>query len=238
MKYLIIALLLTGVFDSSICFSQMHNDSILKPAKQNSKQERLRKKHETWDSCFIVKAKGDTIYGKVDHRDDQSSVLSSYMSDLLIFFAHTNEKEEQFIPDNLKELYVFNAPEGYNKYQVIDQEDYLSNYGILYRIVVDGSCKLVARGAKNIVPGGLLDVILKENAYYLLYKKNFIPIRTEITGFNSGFPILKASAGFKKKCEKIFSECPPLVEQIESKTFRSEDLREIVKEFNNCIGKK
>jgi hypothetical protein len=64
------------------------------PKKKMSEEKlaRLIKKHSTWDSCFIVKAKGDTIYGRVDHRKDQSSIGEGYGSDNIIFFAHRNEK--------------------------------------------------------------------------------------------------------------------------------------------------
>ncbi|MBP6733019.1 MAG: hypothetical protein KA149_13220 [Chitinophagales bacterium] len=224
----------------------------------SKKQIRLAKKHADWDSCFIVKAKGDTIFGKVNHRPDQSSLLSSYPSDVVVFFAHRNEKEEQFIPNDIKELYVYNLPDGFKRYLVLEDEYYLSNFGILYRVVVDGPCKLVADRVKNTVPlmtsigysftasktpDSLLyeypyRFVIEESHYYLLYKKSFTPIRVTLGELNAGDPVWGISASFKKKCAKAFGECPALVAQIENNTFRSKDIREIVKEFNSCIGSK
>jgi hypothetical protein len=224
----------------------------------SKKQIRLAKKHADWDSCFIVKAKGDTIFGKVNHRPDQSSLLSSYPSDVVVFFAHRNDKEEQFIPNDIKELYVYNLPEGFKQYKVLEDEYYLSNFGILYRVVVDGPCKLVADRVKNTSPlvsliassiaasktpdsllyGFPYRNVIEEAHYYLLYKKSFTPIRVAVDGISIGEPVWGISASFKKKCAKAFGECPALVAQIENNTFRSKDIREIVKEFNSCIGSK
>ncbi|MES2619620.1 MAG: hypothetical protein V4615_02125 [Bacteroidota bacterium] len=225
-----------------------------KKAKAIEKQERLSEKHKTWDSCFVVKSNGDTIYGKVDHRADQSTLMSRYISDIIIFFAHTNEKEEQFIPNNLKELYVFNLPEGFRKYLVLQHEYYSAPYGILYRIAVDGPCKLIADRAKDNIfiqdqTAGIVDpnrMAYEEGDlggsteihYYLYYKKKITPIKVVFSKDDSGSLHTGISAGFRTKCRKVFSECPALVEQIENKTFRSDDLIEIVKEFNTCIETK
>lgn len=233
---LLILLFLT-VFNVAETKAQSKTSADSTQKKKLSKEERLAKKHANWDSCFIVKAEGDTIYGKVDHRYDQSTLLSSYISDMLIFFAHPDGKEEQFIPNDLKELYVYNLADGFKKYVVLDDEYYLSNYGILYRVLVDGPCKLVADRVKSTLPISVASAF-QEAHYYILYKKKFTPIKIAFSdgGANSG--TINIAPGFIKKCAKAFAECPALVEQIENKTFRSGDIREIVKEFNNCISVK
>lgn len=202
--YLILLVgLLTSIYIN--CFSQT----------ESKKELRLRKKHETWDSCFIVKANGDTIYGKVDHRSNQSSQTpnyspgsqsfnsnTTYMSDMLIFFAHPNQKEEQFIPNDLKELYVFNAPEGYKRYLTLEDKWLVTSFGMLSRIVVDGECKLTGT-----------------NSIY--YKGEFFT----------------TTPNFKKSCSKIFAPCPWLVKDIADGNYTPQQLQEIVVQFNRCIAK-
>jgi hypothetical protein len=155
---------------------------------------------------------------------------------VIVFFAYPNGKEEQFIPNNIKELYVYNLPEGFRQYLTLDEEYYLSNYGILYRVVVDGPCRLVADRVKNSLPLNSSSAFTEAH-YYMLYKKKFTPVKVEFGEQNSDEMKLKVSGKFLAKNIKTFAECKKLTTEIESNTLATNDLIEIVKRFNECIKK-
>lgn len=39
---------------------------------------------------------------------------------------------------------------------------------------------------------------------------------------------------FRKKATEYFSDCPELVKKIDEKIYKSEDLKQVVIEYNNC----
>ena len=65
MKYQLCIISIYFSLHSISCFAQSDKESIAIETKENRKEEKLKKKYASWDSCFIVKADGDTIYGKV-----------------------------------------------------------------------------------------------------------------------------------------------------------------------------
>src|SRR5687767_1061182 len=90
------------------------------------------------DSCFIVRAKGDTLYGVVEHRLDHSTLQGNSVKWNTIVFRRADGKVVSFIPNQIKELFILNAPEGFQRYLVFNDEYYASTNGILYRVLVDG----------------------------------------------------------------------------------------------------
>ena len=168
------------------------------------------------------------------------------MSDMLIFFVYPNGKKEQFIPNNLKELYVFNAKEEFRKYLTLVDEVLTTSYGMLFRVIVDGKCKLISSrikdvkvhetvtnsGNSNLNANGI-SVSIPNYSTSIDANQNYESQSFQIF-YNNKF--WACNSFFKTKNKEAFSDCPELIEQVENKTFRSNDFHEMTEEFNRCIA--
>jgi len=218
--------------------SEEANDENGKTEVRSAKQiERLKRKHAKWNSCFVISARGDTIRGRIKNRGDYSLNNGSIFAESKIVCSLADESEQKFKADEFKELYIDSEESEYRKYITVEDPNSFAgaNSKKLYRVITDGKCRLLfdmtvnssgpMMGAGGMMVGGGTSTIER---YFVYYKDKLTKVRTEY-----GFAI---SANFRKKCREIFNECPDLVAKIENKTFRSSDLREIVTEFNQCIG--
>lgn len=211
--------------------------------KALKKAENIKMEHQRWNNCFIVKQTADTIYGRVKGKADYSSSgdysvwSADFWTDGTLQFSYADDTEEYFTPADIKEIYLIGRSLEYSKY--------ISAENNLYRVITDGDCKLVYNEANNVNAAGIGANGListaggRNNQRFFIYYKGFLTLmRTEVDNDNMIPFHFNLSIGFKEKCREIFTECPSLVEQIENKTLRSVDLREIVKEFNKCIAQK
>ncbi|MES2621481.1 MAG: hypothetical protein V4615_11580 [Bacteroidota bacterium] len=214
------------------------------------KTETTKAEHSKWDSCFIVKQTGDTVYGKIKARTDYSSTgaytifSEDFWTSSSIKFLHPGEREELFSLAQIKELFLKNRSPGYQKYLCIDSS--------LYRVITDGNCKLVYNEEKgtssgammmNAAGGGFTPIgagaAYDVQRYFIYYNDELTKMKTASVGSDNLIPIVfDGSAMFKAKCRRIFSECPALLAEIENRTLRSNDLRQIVDRFNTCILQK
>ena len=205
--------------------------------KMTMRDKRLAKiaaEHKTWDRCFIITDKADTIFGRLKPGNPKETLGKTYnpLMDNVIFFTFSNDSECNFYPFAIKQLYVYDAPEGWKKYmteQLLDQFIIPSKAFCLTHVVEEGKCQLVSY-EKYVAVGSSAKLVL---FYYVIYNGQTWPI----PGYNS--PLVHAFApAFRKQCMDIFAECPALVERIANKEFYYEDMPEIAKLFNNCFGKR
>jgi len=187
--------------------------------------------HQHWLNCFIIKQAGDTLYGKVKHRRNYSSNNGAnpwYNSDIV--FTYPDDKEEVFALSEIQELSINGV-----KYLVLDGG---MGYTDLYKVVIDGSCKLVYKEFEgyNTTTGwqgmAINTTHYSNDSYYVYYKNTLTRMRTIFSGEFGSF---QTSAGFKGKCREIFFECPALIDKIENGDFKSLKLRQEVNEFNQGI---
>jgi len=209
-----------------------------KREKEEKQLKKLKVKHQDWNHCFIVTVKGDTIRGRIKSTADFTASGTIFTGDFVVL-AYPDEREEKIDPSIMKELYIPEERPEYHKYiSILRDSTYINANKELFRVIVDGKCKLVF----DDVTSSSLPVVDQSgmvvgapsssdgDRYYIYYKNILMPVRTEA--------LFAISTAFRKKSREIFYECPALVEKIEDKSYRSADLREIVKEFNLCIESK
>ncbi len=174
---------------------------------QVKKTLQYQKKYSLWDSCFIIKNKGDTIRGRVDRTSDQGAPNVDYLSRTIIFFVYPSGKKDQFIPNDIKEMCVFTNSDTVERFLRLEAEYVVSSYGTLYRVIHDtGPCKLIATGTNWGIS--------------IYYKESF-------WGKNEFF---------KKKNKKAYKDCPSIIDAIENNVFSSDDVIERINAFNNCVS--
>lgn len=210
--------------------------------KEIAAKEAIAKKYANWNRGFLI-VKSDTFRCWIEPKPDYSAIGPG--QERIIVTASASGTEKRWNPDEYRKL-------------VITEKDtvmyicYTPKNGILniFKVVSDGPCKLLqdryendenaqstggiitmstpsgtVMGAPGIIP---IHYAKTSDRYYILYKGVWTKTKTD-----SGPGI---DDYFRKKSKEIFTECPQLVKQLEDKTFRSDDIREIVKEFNSCVS--
>jgi hypothetical protein len=188
--------------------------------KQPQNQDKLRSKHETWNNCFMVLINGDTIKGKVRRSEDYSVVRNLFSGDKVLF-AHPDESEEKIGASQFKELYIPKEDPEYRKFITLSSNSEFKSWDI-YRVELDGKCQLLSDELNGPGTGDPRD------RAYIYYKDTL----TEVSLKGA----LNKSPRFLEISKPIFSDCPVLVQKIETKKNQSDDLSEMIKEFNKCIG--
>ena len=182
-------------------------------------QDRLRKKHQSWYSCFVVMLTGDTIRGKVKQSADFP--VTGYLFGAGRFlFAHSDESEERIGAAQFKELYVADEGREYRKYITLDSRAETDNREI-FRVVEDGKCRLLSDEINGPGVGALSD-------------KAYIYYKSKLTKVNLNAAIDKTPE-FKNQCAVIFSDCPALVQQIANNGKGLSGWGGVVLAFNECI---
>ncbi len=201
------------------------------------REKRLAKiaaEHKTWDRCFIITDKSDTIFGRMKPgmpKESMEKVFSPLM-DNVIFFSFPNDSECNFFPFAIKQLYDYDAPEGWKKYlslQLKDQYTIRSKIFCFVHVVEEGKCQLYSF-ERLVAMGSSGKMVL---FYYVAYNNELYPI------IGSGSPLVHAYVvAFRKQCEEIFADCPALVAKIANKEFYYEDMPDIVRQYNKCVKSK
>ena len=192
-----------------------------KRAEENE-VNKIKAKHKSWLRCFIILNTGDTITGKVKSKNDYADM--SIGANTRIRFASKNDTESTFSPHEFKELYLPDEPEEFKKFIVVGgYED--SSRTQIYRVTTDGTCKLLCHSITGgpTPMGGSSSI----ESCLMYYRGSLYNIATEGS--------FDTSSTFVKKCSEIFRQCPTLVKKIQNKTYRTTDLSEIIKEFNQCL---
>jgi hypothetical protein len=221
----------------------------IKIKKQNEDQreqrrsDKLKSKHSDWNNCLIVTLRGDTIRAKIRDLNkadvfapldlshgrigaDYSVIKGGIIVQSKVIIAHSDETEEEIPAENFKELYVPAEDSAFRKYVSLAPDSEYPDRRI-YRVITDGKCKLLFN---QIEGGGSGGSSVSLNRYYVYCNGKLTKLREE--------NLIVFSLQFRKKCSEIFTECPELVSKINDKKYKSIDLRQIVKEFNECIENK
>gem|GEM_PF-4899371 len=206
------------------------------PHKMTGKEKRLAKiaeEHKTWDKCFIITDKSDTVFGRIKPGKPNESYDKVYTPfvEFMLFFTFPNDSECGIFPYSIKQLYVYDAPENYKKYITVpltNKAAAASRATNLVRVAEDGKCQLLVY--EKLEQTGNSAVLVK---YYYTRYNNYLTV----------FPVPSAhmiapAPVFRKHCAEVFADCPTLVEQITNKELTIDDMQVIVKRFNTCAGVK
>ncbi|HLP49523.1 MAG TPA: hypothetical protein VK154_01500 [Chitinophagales bacterium] len=215
-----------------------------KELKEIAAKEAIAKKYANWNRGFLI-VKSDTFFCWIEPKPDYSAIGMGM--ERTITTASIKGTEKNWEPEEYRKLVI-------TEKDTVEYICYTPKNGKLniFKIVNDGACKLLQDRYENdkeqnnssapifipnSAPGGTmigggpgLAIVLPKTSdrYYILYKGVWTKTKTD-----SGPGI---DDYFRKKSKEIFTECPQLVKQLEDKTFWSDDIREIVKEFNSCIS--
>ncbi len=204
------------------------------------KREEMKLKYASWDKCCLLHSIGDTVKGWIKYNEDLSSntVYEQHGKDVVVADEITGT-ERTYKMGNWFKLIIFGRDT--TSFLCIYTDADYERKGI-FKILVDGPCYLLYNEWR--VDGGFMSSGGTGTAYmtpqdrekYSIYYKG---IYTKLRAESQDNPAMPSTAyNFKKKCQEIFAECPALVTKIDSKIFRSDNLREIVKEFNECLNNK
>ncbi len=206
-------------------FKDYRNPADDAKAKAANREQRIKSR---WDEAFIVRVIGDTVFGKIERRDDYS--IYSFASD---------KKELHFLKRGTTdildiygtvELHVFTDNPEFQKYiflyanelkRPIFSDSTRKTWNI-YRVVVDGPCKLLYDEGPSLFG-------MPEFRHQFFYKGVLKPANSSLL-FNE--------ADFKRYCREALSDCPEVVAKTDKGVYKAKDLSKIVKEFNECISGK
>lgn len=215
---------------------------------------KLKAKHKDWPKCLLI-IKGDTLNGKIknsyvfDAKGGQLFINSANTEENAIFergtitFASDDEQEWKLPPQNYSAFFVYNNKGTPEKYvSILDKTD--GAYDV-YKVLIEGKCTLLycetSTGLSYATPamganGGRahMETVTKSTSdHYIIYYKDVLTgMKTET---QDGPNI---TTGFKKRCRQVFADCPSLIEIIENKVYKPDDLDAMVKEFNQCLDSK
>ena len=199
------------------------------------KGEDLRQRYDNWGYCYLIKSKGDTLRGRIKNVADYSVNIDGIVYPEIVML---DEKKGTANSVDFKL---------YDRMEILGRDDYkfllcCDDEKEIYKILVDGPCKLlyseVRSGAGFMMTGngGSMPVMPQDRERYFIYMNHaLIKMRAES---NDNIFMPTVTTNFKNKCKEIFRACPVLLEKIENNTLRSNNLVEIVTEFNNCIAHK
>lgn len=207
-------------------------------SKADKKLEKLKQKHASWNKGFIITFGGDTLRGKIKKREDYST-KGGWFSGPQILFAYPDEHEDKIPFSSFTTLCIPDDSAEFTKYITIPKDTNDQFERKIYRVIRDGKCMLLfdeVAGQSSFSPVSALPIAagpvgitayIADDRYFIYYKGKLTKMREE------GW--FAMSPAFKKKRREIFSDCPNLVDKIENKTYKADNLREIVEEFNQCL---
>lgn len=110
----------------------------------------------------------------------------------------------------------------------------------LYRVLADGKVKLYARehasfGTSAQVPGtGIAGGA--PPMYYSTGGWSYNEVLLLKEGEDTPYPVVQGNIlkSFRKGMMEYFSDCPELVQKIDDKVYKRDDLEQIVEDYNNC----
>ncbi len=206
------------------------------------RKEEKQRKYAGWENCYVIKGNGDTIRGKVEYNSDYTTPGESSSSTITI--VDGLGVESTLKPEDFRYLIVMDR----------DTTKYLSfapgevGYRKIFKIIIDGKCKLLQNHYTNHNAGGLYGTTsfagqmgvasgfsfrpskdIDEDRFYLLYQNKWFNVK-KVEGFNVTFD-------FHDDCYKILFDCPELVTSLQMPNSKMDDIREIVNEYNNCLEK-
>ena len=203
------------------------------------KKEEIKRKYRDWESGLIITIENDTLHRWIKHKNDYSAMGDGESRKITV--ADEKGEESDVNSEEYKELIIL----GKDPIRYVSFSPKGKDFHNIYRIILDGSCRILQdhytkQGGGGLSMGGAapgsnsVSMMPYEGTdadrFYLSYKDKWLKV-----GLKEGFNI---SASFRDKCKEIFSDCPELVSQLEKQSFKSDDLKVIVAEFNSCVNSK
>lgn len=216
----------------------MANSEAVKKLQQD---EEIKKKYSSWYAGLIITGK-DTFERWIFPKPDYSTIGPGL--DRAIRTANKLGQERKLEPEYYQQLIILGADT--TNYITYSAPNAKLN---IFKVINNGPCMLlqdryqnkeeeprVSPGSSSGGPGTGSIVTLNVNMqyvptgnrYYLLYKGTWLKTKTKDGTVITDY--------FRDNCDGIFSECPELIAQLKSKTFASDDIREVVQAFNACLN--
>lgn len=178
----------------------------------------VSKKHDGWLPCLVI-AGGDTTQTRVAPKNDYSSG-DSYMRILL-----PNGKVKRLNAADISQLWI---PWKRDTIRYISLKDNSVYGATLYRIMVDGPCRLLYNESFANTGG----VNLK--TYYIFYKGFIQEAQMEAEGWKT----LGAVRRFEKAATDLLKDCPQLASEVANLHESSLTIRDVIRHFNQCLSAK
>jgi hypothetical protein len=199
--------------------------------KEDKQFEKLQKKHRWWKDCIIVRTQGDTLLVRIEDKQDYSITPASVIplsDNEHLRIAYKDEREEKIGLADIAELHVPSLPDGYRDYLGLGTKAGYDTPRNLMRLVLAGKCMVLSSSYTGSEMTGQGQANYQVDEYVIYYQGKFTKVKV---GLNHSVPL-----HFRKTCGDVLPGCPSLTKQVADKTFRSNDLLDIVAEFNKCIG--
>lgn len=179
--------------------------------------------HQKWNNCLLIMANGDSVKAQVQKSDDYrlTGGLFAYGK---VLVGYPDGTEEKVKANQFLELYIPAEDSGYKKYITVEGEEMGSRK--VYRVVVDGKCKLLSANIGGSTPplGVGEDAVEK---FYFYYNGQLMAANFRAASGNN--------RAFINQCKDFFSTCPDLVQRITTQAIPLSNLSDIVTEFNKCL---
>jgi len=103
----------------------------------------------------------------------------------------------------------------------------------LFEKIVEGKATLYARSVSYTRTVGH-DFMTNQPVFYDFNDYDEFYVKKESENIASPLITLRISRSFKKRAMEYFANCPGLVAKLKDKTYRKEDIKEVVTIYNNC----
>ena len=185
-----------------------------------------------WYSGTLVLKNNDTLSGVVKFEN------SSTTKDLIglrglggtnkIFFKETknSKKKSKFKKDEVDYFIVKTNSGKIAKYAFVSTK---KNNSKLMQILIEGKVSLyLKKGYENMY-------IENPNSTTIIqHEKNLYYVKKQSEKFASNRFFVNVFKSFKKNASRYFSSCKPLIGKINSGEYKSDELFEIINEYNDC----
>ncbi len=189
-----------------------------------------------WRIGELVLKNGDTIRGYINLPMFSSNPLAFRGKEKVKFKKERTSKKEKFDENQVETIIFRNSDTEVAYFKFIP---YSKKRNGLFKIIISGKATLYARavsvssGAPMFMPGSNGGTWMhggsfgssSNDDFYVLRDGEEFATRLVTAGINS----------FKKRAIEYFTDCPLLVEKINSNFYSKRDIREVVNEYNdNC----
>lgn len=185
-------------------------------------------KYSTWYPCLII-AQKDTLAGKIKPKEGDE-----YFGKGSFTMLFTNGKERVITPSEIAQLWVIMSKDT-DRYISVKVKSETGKSTVLYRIVIDGPCQLLY--SKGIRPAHMLTLSVNvinvfENAHIftIYYGGEMWELLADPQNY-----MLDADTDFRSLGKEVFKECPSVTYKVTTEQASKEDVRDIIRDFNDCL---
>jgi len=183
-----------------------------------------------WHSGKIILKNNDTLTGVIKFENSSKDLigLRGVGGTNKVFFKKSkkSKKKSKYKKEKIKYFVIENNSDKLVKYAFVETS---KNKSKLFQVIIEGNVSLyLKRGVENmhLDNGNSTTIIQNDKDLYYVKKQN--------EKFASNRFFANVFKSFKKTASRYFSECKSLTTKINNGEYKSNQLYEIVREYNSC----